>query len=164
MFYPVKPNVLFIVGWVQSNITMLRHISLSHYSTPLPSQMLHHTYVHTYIHTYIPYIVLSMCWIFYFPMFRAEQSSNLLLVFASTVILGFGPRRDHYHIFVCSKTTYVFWNGASSTTRGGVWLLLSTTGDSGRLFHVHKIYISLCVKKWRNGEMKALKLRTYGLS
>jgi hypothetical protein len=57
---------------------------------------------------------------------RFRGSSNLLLALARTVILGFGP---HAHIFVRSKSTYVFWNGASSWTRGGTWLLLSTTAD-----------------------------------
>jgi hypothetical protein len=36
---------------------------------------------------------------------RSEQSSNLLLAVASTVILGFGT---HDHIFVLSKTIYIF--------------------------------------------------------
>jgi hypothetical protein len=35
----------------------------------------------------------------------SEQSSNLLLVFANTVILGFGI---HGYIFVFSKTTCMF--------------------------------------------------------
>jgi hypothetical protein len=42
-------------------------------------------------------------------------SGNLLLALASTV-LGFGP---HDHIFIGSKTIYVFGNGTSSSRRGG---------------------------------------------
>jgi hypothetical protein len=43
----------------------------------------------------------------------------------SFVVLS--PVRTHDHSFVRSKTTYVFWNGASSSTKGGVWPLLSAT-------------------------------------
>jgi hypothetical protein len=39
---------------------------------------------------------------------RFEHKSNLLLAFASTVIHGFGPHGTRDHIFVRSKSTYVF--------------------------------------------------------
>jgi hypothetical protein len=62
-----------------------------------------------------------------------EQSNNFLLVFAGTVILGF---ETHDHIFIRSKTTYVFWNWASSSKRRGICLLLSN------------MWLSLVAKWW----------------
>jgi hypothetical protein len=55
------------------------------------------------------------------PTKKSEESSNFLLDFASTVILG-----THGHIFMCSKTALVFRNGASSSTRWGVGLSMNT--------------------------------------
>jgi hypothetical protein len=50
------------------------------------------------------------------------RSNKLLLVLASTVVLGFGT---HDHIFVLSRLLRVLKWGLFSTT-GGVWLLLIT--------------------------------------
>jgi hypothetical protein len=56
----------------------------------------------------------------------AAQSSKLLLALVSTVVLGFGPSRDPWPYF-CSFQTFMFWNGAFFSKRGGVWLLLLTS-------------------------------------
>jgi hypothetical protein len=63
-----------------------------------------------------------------FPNFSRQwahrwQVSNLLLAFASTVILGFRP---HHHMSVLSETIYVFWNRDSSYMRRGVGLSATT--------------------------------------
>jgi hypothetical protein len=69
------------------------------------------------------------------------RSVKLLLALASTVDLCFG---SHRVLYFCSFHEFcVFWNGASSSTTRGVWLLLVTTpllgGDSltGSLLHTH---------------------------
>jgi hypothetical protein len=53
------------------------------------------------------------------------RSVKLLLAFTNTVILDFRPLRDSWPYFYF-QDVYVFWNGASSSTRGGVWLILVT--------------------------------------
>jgi hypothetical protein len=66
------------------------------------------------------------------------QYSNLLLPFASTVILGFGSRRDsseNCHLFL---DFYVHWNGASSSTRGGAWLLRPLLSSKRTHFWTHR--------------------------
>jgi hypothetical protein len=45
-----------------------------------------------------------------------KRSSNLLLAFTISLLVS-GPVGTHDHIFVLSKTTYVFWNAVSATTR-----------------------------------------------
>jgi hypothetical protein len=54
---------------------------------------------------------------------RVDRLVQLLLALASTVILGLGSVRTHGDIFLFKL---VFWNGTSSSTRRGVWLLLVT--------------------------------------
>jgi hypothetical protein len=56
------------------------------------------------------------------------RSVKLLTVLTSTVILGFGSRRYPWPYF-SFQDFHLFWNGASSLTRGGVWLPF-TGGDS----------------------------------
>jgi hypothetical protein len=75
---------------------------------------------------------------------QSSSVHKLLLALTSTAVLRIGPRRDHDHIFVLSRP-YVFWNGASSSTSGGVWLLLVSPplleGPSGVLqFCVYSLY------------------------
>jgi hypothetical protein len=60
------------------------------------------------------------------------QSSKLLLALASTVNLGFG-------IFFFCHNFYVSWNGTSSSTRGGVWLLLVTPRLLGSILLAHSV-------------------------
>jgi hypothetical protein len=59
------------------------------------------------------------------PSQSAGLSVKLLLVFASTVILGFESRRDSWPYF-SFQDFYVLWNGASSSTTSEAWLLLVT--------------------------------------
>jgi hypothetical protein len=42
------------------------------------------------------------------------------------VNLGFGSPRDSWLYYCSLQDFYVFWNGASTSTSGGVWLLLVT--------------------------------------
>jgi hypothetical protein len=39
------------------------------------------------------------------------------------------PVGTHDDIFILFKATYMFWNGASFSTRGGVWFVLSGTAN-----------------------------------
>jgi hypothetical protein len=56
---------------------------------------------------------------------------KLLMALASTVNLGFRSRRESWSYFYSFQDIYVFWNGASSLTSGGVWLLLLTPPSTG---------------------------------
>jgi hypothetical protein len=55
---------------------------------------------------------------------RSVGSGQLLLVLASTVSLGFGSGRDPWPYFCSFQNLYVLLNGASSSNRGRIWLLL----------------------------------------
>jgi hypothetical protein len=57
----------------------------------------------------------------------AIHSRNVLLIFASTVILGFGADGSFEHLFLLSRPTYMFRNGVSSSTRGEGDLLIGAT-------------------------------------
>jgi hypothetical protein len=84
---------------------------------------------------------IKNAWSFTFtPAIYPVQSSRLLLALASTVILGFGPRRTHGHIFVLSRLLGVLiWGllfderrevtptGHSSNGEWFCWLSLSLT-------------------------------------
>jgi hypothetical protein len=50
---------------------------------------------------------------------------KLLLVLINTVSLVSGPIGTHDYIFALSKA-YMFWNGAFSSMKVGIWLLLVT--------------------------------------
>jgi hypothetical protein len=51
-----------------------------------------------------------------------SQSVKLLLAFDSTVIPGFSLLKIHEQDFYSLLDMYVFWNGASSSTNGGIGL------------------------------------------
>lgn len=49
-------------------------------------------------------------------MYSEVQRSKLFLVLVSTIIFGFGSSGTHDKIFVRSKTSFVFGNGAETKT------------------------------------------------
>jgi hypothetical protein len=65
-----------------------------------------------------------------------ERNSNLPLAFASTVVLVFGPHRDPWAYFCSYQDHLLFWNGASSSTRGEVLLPPSTHCVKSTLVHI----------------------------
>jgi hypothetical protein len=61
------------------------------------------------------------------PLISTRSSGkNGLSILASTVKLGFWSRWDRWPYLCSFQYFYVLWNGASSSTRGGVWLQLVT--------------------------------------
>jgi hypothetical protein len=78
-----------------------------------------------------------------------------------------GPLGTHYHTFVRSETTIVFWKATSYLTTGGVWLLLSTTMLLFRICHEYFIYeitphihiYYMCIRVWVCGAITATSTR-----
>jgi hypothetical protein len=91
------------------------------------------------------------------------HSRELVQALASTVVLGFEPRRDPWPYFCSFQTFMCFWNRAPSSTWRGVWLLLDSplllrSDSAGALTHSNHIqtytsmslfyvYICVCVCK-----------------
>jgi hypothetical protein len=70
---------------------------------------------------FVPFRLL--CWISINGTLVPLKCSKFLLGLASTVILGFGPRRDPWPYYLFFPDFYLFWNVVSSSTVG-FWLLL----------------------------------------
>jgi hypothetical protein len=66
-----------------------------------------------------------------------------MLVLTRTIILGFVSRRFSWPHLYSFQYFYVFWNGASSSTSGGLWLLLRGPGDRSMLLVITKLLSSI---------------------
>jgi hypothetical protein len=83
-----------------------------------------------------------------FRIWSARRSGKYLLVLANTGNLGFDSRRDPRLYIYSFQEFYLFWNGTSSSTTGGVWLphlqgeWLCWVSLSRTHFHiVHRIFV-----------------------
>jgi hypothetical protein len=69
-------------------------------------------------------------------------AGRLLLVSPAQSFVVFWFRRDPWPYYCSFQDTSVFWIGASSSTRGRVWLLLSTTADLSLLGTANRVLSS----------------------